>query len=1181
MGGGASKAPTSSLAIKESRAKAQALDAELKRVEEEKAQLEEKLAARSGDIEKLGHLNIELTKQVERLNKNLEKTKEESKHADAGLSAIRREQEQIKQQAQRFESELREVKGELIVEKEDHEGARSEVGRVGQLLTEVMQSKDEMEARIKAIEEERDRAEQLLRAATESMDMYKDLSSKLMTKGREQAAPRAAPGGPQAPAASETAAGVQPGGARKAAAGARSTAHLLGAVAPKVPGRLKVVVVSTFEDFFVEREQLALTSLAPLEELCEVRGVVLEMVSPWDGLLREQHSALSVPYLLNATLREVEDADVTLVLLGERYGEELGEEDGAAEAGGAHPWMAAHRSKQGRYGSILELAAVLAAFHSGPEPGALPSAGAPAGRTVVYCRDPAFVDGLPEAVTRHFKQEGARSAAKLQELRARLKEAGLVREAGYAEPAVLAQLVREDLGEVLDATFPQRIAPLEGQMLAHAQFSAAHRWTGQGGKGLALPEQVEGYLERLRKYVLSDVQQALAVVGDFGAGKTSLLHAAVMQLRKRYPPPDTLIIEHCADASPDAQDPVRWIHKVCSVLQAELGLQLPLAVRPAELLLDFPLWLEAASHTGVKLVLVLDGVDRCAIGSHADDPIAFLPSHLPQGVRCIVSTGPGKALTSLGQRGCGAVTIRPLDEKQKQVLLDGYLARTKKSLDKKGAAKLLKAERTGNPQFLLDTLEEIREIGVLDGTATLEPLLYYLEADNLQTMTEKCVYRWESAYNGKIIAGSLVRDALTCMWAARFGVRRAELVKMLRLSAAQMSPLLTRLQNFLRQNAGLLGFQSCALREAVRKRYLPSPDAEQEAHKYLARFFEDAGNAAPSRRIRELPWQLARTGDVDALSRCIVGAEMFLQLFRDEHRADLWSYVAILEQNEAHLNLGGYCKASVTAYENANPHPEAWEVAELLRKFGSMMAELGFLDVAGQLLVKAMGLWSEAVDEDDERVAVCAGLLAKVLANMRSPEEAEKLFVRAVGIRTRLGKRGAPPEDFAVLLNEYGLHQKRQGSLHEAARTFGRASEIWTRHHGTEHLTVATANLNLSTVYYAMNSLPQAHEHAAAALAARQAAVGGGHPLYAEALVNLAAVELARHDNGRARREAERMLGEGIAILQRTLGGQHPDTLWARSFVGLDGDLDLDDESESDEGDEGHELQAGGANAGK
>ena len=85
MGGGASKAPTSSLAIKESRAKAQALDAELKRVEEEKAQLEEKLAARSGDIEKLGHLNIELTKQVERLNKNLEKTKEESKHADAGL----------------------------------------------------------------------------------------------------------------------------------------------------------------------------------------------------------------------------------------------------------------------------------------------------------------------------------------------------------------------------------------------------------------------------------------------------------------------------------------------------------------------------------------------------------------------------------------------------------------------------------------------------------------------------------------------------------------------------------------------------------------------------------------------------------------------------------------------------------------------------------------------------------------------------------------------------------------------------------------------------------------------------------------------------------------------------------------------------------------------------------------
>jgi len=1165
MGGGSSKPPETSLAIKEARAKASSLEAELARVEQDRADLEAKMNDRGVDIEKLGQINIDLTKQVERLGTTLAKEKEDGSNADKGLDALRKEQAEIKKAAAKMEAELRELKGELIVEKEDHGQAREEVERVGQLLTEVMQSKDEVEGRIRSIEEDRDRAEQLLRAATESMDMYKDLSSKLMHKKKDEAAPKPAPGGPQAPVATDGAA--QPGGAPKADGTAKSTAWLLEPVKLKIAGRLKVLVISTFEDFFVEREQLLRDTVKPLEEWCEARNVVLEMVNLWDGLLREQYAALTPSYLLNATCREIEDADVSLVLLAERYGDDIGEELGASEAV-QNGWMVSHRSKTGRYGSILELAASYAAFYCGQEPGTVPGANPPPGRTMVYCRDPAFVEGLPEAITRHFKAEGARSAAKLQQLRERLRNAGFVREEGYPEPQVLAQLVKEDFTEMLRATFPTASSPLQTQMLAHAQFSVSHTWTGQGGKGIPLPQHVEGYLERIRKYVVNDVAQALVIVGDAGSGKTSLLHAAIAQLRKRFPAPDTLIIEHFADASPDSRDPVRWIHKVCSMLQSELGLQLPLAVRPAELLLDFPLWLEAASNTGVKLFLILDGIDHCSLASHSDDPIAFLPKQFPAGVRCIVSTGPGKALTSLAQRGCGAATIRPLDEKQKQILIDGYLQKRKKTLEKKGVAKLLKADRTSNPQFLLDTLEEMREIGVLDGTATMEPMLFYLEADNLQTLTEKAVYRWESAYNGKIIAGSLVRDCLTCIWGSRYGYRRMELAKMLRISAAQMSPLLTCLNHFVRQAAGLVGFQSCVLRDVVQRRYLPSPDAEQEAHRYLSRFFSDPTNALPSRRIQELPWQIARTGDVDELSRCISQAEMFLELDKEAYRPDLWEYISFLEQNDAHLNLGGYCKSSVTAFENLTPRPEPWEVADLTRKFGGLMAEMGFMDVAGQLLVKSMGLWAEATEEDDERVAICAATLAKVLANMRSPEEAEKYFQRAVQIRTRLGKRGGPQVDLAVLLNEHGLHEKRQGHLQEAARTFMRASEIWTRHHGAEHLTVATANLNLSTVFYALNNLVQANDHAAMALEVRKAAVGTGHPLFAEALVNLAAVELARHSQGRARKEAERLLSQGIAIFQRTQGGQHPDTLWARSFVGLDGMEDLDDDDEEEEEEE-------------
>ena len=81
---------------------------------------------------------------------------------------------------------------------------------------------------------------------------------------------------------------------------------------------------------------------------------------------------------------------------------------------------------------------------------------------------------------------------------------------------------------------------------------------------------------------------------------------------------------------------------------------------------SFLQWLEAASATGIKLFLIVDGLDQMAATAtgSSDDPIGFLPKTLPVGIRCVLSTGPGITLSSLAQRGCGAITIRPMDEKQ-------------------------------------------------------------------------------------------------------------------------------------------------------------------------------------------------------------------------------------------------------------------------------------------------------------------------------------------------------------------------------------------------------------------------------------------------------------------------------------------------------------------------------------
>ena len=51
------------------------------------------------------------------------------------------------------------------------------------------------------------------------------------------------------------------------------------------------------------------------------------------------------------------------------------------------------------------------------------------------------------------------------------------------------------------------------------------------------------------------------------------------------------------------------------------------------------------------------------------------------------------------------------------------------------------------------------------------------------------------------------------------------------------------------------------------------------------------------RRAQELPWQRAASMDLDVLAKVIVQAEMFELLYSDEHKADLWAYLHLLEVN--------------------------------------------------------------------------------------------------------------------------------------------------------------------------------------------------------------------------------------------------------------------------------------------
>ena len=118
---------------------------------------------------------------------------------------------------------------------------------------------------------------------------------------------------------------------------------------------------------------------------------------------------------------------------------------------------------------------------------------------LVQC-DPAYIQGLPEQMTKHFVQESQKQTAKLEQLKARVAKAGLVRNASYADPHALSHQVFEDLLQIFSRSQPKAPSGIEIEITTHTAYMDGHAWIGQGEKGVQLPESVISIMERIRKY---------------------------------------------------------------------------------------------------------------------------------------------------------------------------------------------------------------------------------------------------------------------------------------------------------------------------------------------------------------------------------------------------------------------------------------------------------------------------------------------------------------------------------------------------------------------------------------------------------------------------------------------------------------------------------------------------------
>jgi tetratricopeptide (TPR) repeat protein len=609
--------------------------------------------------------------------------------------------------------------------------------------------------------------------------------------------------------------------------------------------QIRVFISSTFRDMQTERDYLVKFIFPQLRKLCESRGVTWGEVDLRWGVTDEQAAEGKV---LPICLEEIKRCRPYFIgLLGERYGwipDAL-----PADLIEREPWLAEHLHGKT---SVTELE-ILHGVLRNPRM---------AGHAYFYFRDPKYVGTLGD-------EGNAFAAEKLRTLKENIRRSGFPVRENYPDPKTLGELVLADFTKVINELFPEgsQPNPLDREALDHEAYAQSRERVYIGR---------QAYFDRLDSFVSgSDARvsspprpeqhamgghgssepghenKPLVILGESGSGKSALLANWVARHRRAHP--DALVLQHYIGATPYSTDWAAMLRRFMGEFKRRLGIQQDIPDQPDALRSAFPNWLYMAAAKG-RIVLVLDALNQLEDRDGAPD-LVWLPPVMPENVRLIVSTLPGRPLDEIEKRNWPTLKVELLSAAERRTLIAEYLAQHAKSLSTVRGERITAAPQSANPLYLRVLLDEMRLFGQHDRLD--ERIGDYLKAKSPYELYEIVVARWVQDYGGD---SNLVGDTLSLLWAARRGLTETELLQALGnevqpLPRANWSPLFLAMSDALVSRGGLLTFAHDFLRKAVQAARLPTEQKQQEAHLRLARYFE--GQPATPRRTDELPWQLA------------------------------------------------------------------------------------------------------------------------------------------------------------------------------------------------------------------------------------------------------------------------------------------------------------------------------------
>jgi hypothetical protein len=788
------------------------------------------------------------------------------------------------------------------------------------------------------------------------------------------------------------------------------------------PRVARVFVSSTFLDAIEEREVLARRVFPELRRLCRDRGVTFVDVDLRWGITTEDQAE---GHVLPICLSEIDSCRPFFIgILCDRYGWRPDRFD--SQELEQFPWLANFEGcsiteLEMLYGALLKADAAEAAF---------------------------FYRRLPKAAD----IEDRRAVDRLAD---RVRQSGLPFRDAIDGAEAIGDAVLEDLTGAIERRWPMAEQPDEhdARMEAYRFFAA---------------EDTLAYVPRSADFEccqshLTGTGLPLIIIAPEGVGKTALLAKLSTSVRAT----DMPVVDAYLGSVSASGDSRQLVTFIVTEVRRRLGERIDSEVDPNQLALSLDRCFR--SVTG-KLSVVIDAVDALEDREGALD-LSWLPREIPDHVRILLSSRPGRPVVAATSRGWNRHEITGLEPAQRRQMAQAFLERFGKRLDKRQLDRISESDRLANPLLLRTVVGELRVVGRYE--ALDQQLEQYLAAPDALHLFRLVLMRLERDLGDS--GPTIVRASLTALWASRYGLSEEELAA---VAGSRDQPLQRRVLSMLVQNLGehvsstngRLRLASDAVAAAVAERYLGDATAVVAAHERLASYFEHL--ELGSRKIDEYPWHLERAHALDRLHAFLAQIPVFLAFpaVDGQFRFELRQYWHLLE---ADTDPVATYQQSLEAAQRDGLDSETLERA--VHELGFFFELLGRSDGARLLRERELQSAEDSFGKGDARTAVFLNNLAELdLRRDGNHYRAVRLLRRALAALGR-GQEGRT-ELAASILDNLGQAERDPRRRVRATR---RALDIRRRLLGPQHRVTLRSMNNLSV---ALNEMGKQAEAEALAL---------------------------------------------------------------------------------------------------